>query len=453
MKHLLSEADRCWRSLHYFRKERERSKNYTFGRQWNDMIYVDGRQISEEEFILSEGHLPLKNNLIRRIVRNIIGVFRRQLAEKMEKWDDDMKRLAAANNLYELYARSLEEFLISGMVVHKKWVGRRNGQNGIWTEMISPASFFFNPSASDSLGADFSFVGQYHEVDLNDFCDAFVSNPEQFARAVEIFGMSNTRTIKITEIWQRERRPRRLVHIPDSAAVRCIEEHEWRQRKDLHKLKSRWFLHDVWRFYFLSPDGSVLAEGDSPYPHRSHPYVFKAYPFLDREIHSFVSDTIDQQRYTNRLITMYDWIMRASAKGVLLLPEGCVAPDQIQNVANEWGRFNGVIVYRPRPGNPEPKQINGGSPHMDISELLSIQLKMLEDVSGVNSALRGNLSSNSISGSLYNQQTQNAMTSLSDILDSFASFISAASEKDRWLMTALAKKNLSNSQNNYNFAF
>ena len=45
--------------------------------------------------------------------------------------------------------------------------------------------------------------------------------------------------------------------------------------------------------------------------------MFKAYPFIDGEIHSFVADVIDQQRYTNRLITLNDWVIRASAKGVL----------------------------------------------------------------------------------------------------------------------------------------
>ena len=76
-----------------------------------------------------------------------------------------------------------------------------------------------------------------------------------------------------------------------------------------------------WHYHFITPDGQVIREGASPYSHGGHPYVFKAYPFIDGEIHSFVSDIIDQQKVTNRLISMYDWILRASAKGVLLFPE------------------------------------------------------------------------------------------------------------------------------------
>ena len=89
-----------------------------------------------------------------------------------------------------------------------------------------------------------------------------------------------------------------------------------------------------------------------------HPYVFKAYPFIDGEIHSFVADVIDQQRYTNRLITLYDWIMRASAKGVLMMPEDCL-PDgvSIDDIAESWTEFNGVIVYKPSKSGKVPEQV------------------------------------------------------------------------------------------------
>ena len=102
-------------------------------------------------------------------------------------------------------------------------------------------------------------------------------------------------------------------------------------------IKATWFIDDYWYFYYLSPFGDILKEGETPYEHDSHPYVFKAYPLIDGEIHSFVSDVIDQQRYTNRLITLYDWIMRASAKGVLMMPEDCL-PDgvSIDDIAESW---------------------------------------------------------------------------------------------------------------------
>ncbi|MDE6298215.1 MAG: hypothetical protein K2M10_01015 [Muribaculaceae bacterium] len=436
---LLREALTAFSSLDSFRRRRERCKDYTFGRQWNDYIYVDGHHITEEEYILSEGNIPLKNNLIRHIVRNIVGVFRSKLADTFEAYPEGIKRLAKANSLYETYSRGMEEFLISGMTVHKKWVGVRNGKSGIWTDHVSPASFFFNSSARDPSGRDFSTVGQLHDVDPGELLEAFADSPTTYRELMGQIQFAGGRPVRIVELWRREHRARRIVHNPAEASLIFMEEDEWERRPDLHSLPNRWVLQEIWRVYFISAEGRIIKSSDSPYPDGSHPYVFKAYPFLDGEIHSLVGDTIDQQRYTNRLITMYDWIMRASAKGVLLLPQGAVRPEEIENVVRQWSRFNGVIMYDANMGVPEPRQVNGVGNHQGISELLQIQLKMMEDVSGVSDALRGKAASSGMSGALFNQQTENSLTSLLDIFDTFASFIDQCAAKDSLLLSALKR--------------
>lgn len=130
---LLDDARMAWEGWSRFRQDRERNKRYTYGRQWDDRIYVDGRYITEEKYIKEQGNLPLKNNLIRRLVRNVLGVFRNSwrmpvcrardeaespMAETMNTLLEYNMRL---NRMEELYSRSLEEFLISGFVVHRKW--------------------------------------------------------------------------------------------------------------------------------------------------------------------------------------------------------------------------------------------------------------------------------------------------------------------------------------------
>lgn len=175
----------------------------------------------------------------------------------------------------------------------------------------------------------------------------------------------------------------------------------------------------------------MLRSGRTPYRHGSHPYVFKAYPFVDGEIHSFVSDILDQQKLTNRLISMYDWILQASAKGVLLMPEGALPENvSLDDIADEWSRFDGVIVFKPHAGDPLPQQISSKAVDIGITELLNIQLKMMEDISGVNGALQGKLDSNSMSGTLYNQQTRNSLSALSDLMSSYEDFIRQGTATD-----------------------
>lgn len=431
-------AMECWRARAPFRKERTRNKNYTFGRQWDDVITVDGRRMTEEEYIVSQGNIPLKNNLLRRIVRNVLGVFRARLKEWGDALGDGERARMEGNGLFELYSRTMEEFLISGMAVHKKWVGRRGGVAGVWTEQVSPESFFFDSACRDVRGWDATIVGELHKVGFGSYCDAFIKTRRDYEALSAVFPRSSSGRVCVLELWRRERRPRRIVHDAGTGRVMKVEEGVWQRNRELRRHPSKWVLDNVWRYYFIDMEGNILQQGDSPYLHGGHPYVFKCYPFLDGEIHSFVNDIIDQQKYTNRLITLYDWIMRASAKGVLLMPEGAVDPEDMRDVVNQWSKFNGVIVYRPKAGMPEPKQVSSNTANVGINELLDIQLKMLEDVSGVTGALQGKLASNSVSGTLYNQQTENALTSLSDLLGTFFSFMEEALAKDRRLLRQLS---------------
>ena len=61
--------DIIWEAMqHYsnsqrFREDRERNKKYTYGRQWDDIIIDEnGMKMKEEDYIKSQGNVPLKNN-------------------------------------------------------------------------------------------------------------------------------------------------------------------------------------------------------------------------------------------------------------------------------------------------------------------------------------------------------------------------------------------------------
>lgn len=447
---LLVRAVECWESLDDFRRERERCKRFTYGDQWNDIIDECGVRMSEEDYILSQGNIPLKNNLIRRLVRNVLGVFR-------NKWEmpkcvardpaENSKALTMntlleynmrLNRLDELYARTMEEFLISGMAVHKKWFGLRDGRIDCWTDSVTPGSFFFDTSSRDFRGSDMSLIGEIHEMRLDEIIAVFGKTMIDAERFKDIFHntsdcLDDATRYRIFEIWERKKILRLNCHDRKTGTWfrTDFSERSSLAAKYGDRLTTGLFTDEQWHYTFLTSDGTVITRGISPYRHGSHPYIFKAYPFIDGEIHSFVSDIIDQQKLTNRLISMYDWILRASAKGVLLFPEGALpAGVDINEVADEWSRFNGVIVYRPKPGIPLPQQISSNSTDIGITGLLEIQMKMMEDISGVNGALQGKLDNGSMSGTLYNQQTRNSLTSLADLLRSYDDFIRKATETD-----------------------
>ena len=176
--------------------------------------------------------------------------------------------------------------------------------------------------------------------------------------------------------------------------------------------------------------GHLLAEYDSPYRHGTHPFVMKFYPLTDGEVHSFVEDVIDQQKYVNRLITLIDHIMGASAKGVLLFPEtGLPEGFTWNDIKRIWSATNGIIPYSPNHSGDIPKQISTNATDIGAYEMLQIQMKLFEEISGVNSALQGKLTSAAIGSETFQRQIDNATIALGDIYETFNAFRSDRNQK------------------------
>ena len=70
---VLLEAQAHWNNMSRFRRDRERNKRYTYGDQWGDIICVDGKAMTEEEYIKSQGNVPLKNNHISKRFFHCMG--------------------------------------------------------------------------------------------------------------------------------------------------------------------------------------------------------------------------------------------------------------------------------------------------------------------------------------------------------------------------------------------
>lgn len=488
---ILLEAQGHWMASQKYRNDRDRNKRYNYGDQWSDIICVDGVKMTEGEYIKQQGNVPMKNNLIRRLTKNVIGSFRDQQSEPLcMARDRDEQQYAETlstllqynrqlNRMGELEARTMEEYLIGGLIAHKKSFGWRNDRMDCWTDNVQPNSFVPDSNMRDFRGWDCSFVGQIHDYDRMRLMAEFAKSPADYKRLDEIYTQArNVRSgqmalsdfgyndqsayqdfliprdasrCRVIEVWRLENKPRYRCHDWNSGEMYKIEIGDYatvvaaeNQKRlimaanngmpveEVPLITVEWFMDSYWYYYFLSPFGDILKEGETPYHHKRHPFVFKAYPFIDGEIHSFVADVIDQQRYTNRLIMLEDFIIRASAKGVLLVPEDAIPADMSpEDFADTWAKFNGLIVYTPSTKhNHVPQQITANSTDIGIHELLSLQLKFFEDISGVNGAMQGKASFAGESGSHAQAMLQSAAVSLVDIFESFADFQQEGAYKD-----------------------
>ena len=454
---VLDMALQAWRQGAHLRSRRERYKRYTYGRQWDDVVDApDGRRVTEAKLACEAGRRPLTNNMIRQLVKCITGNFRSRLAADSSSGErpavvEVPRDVARRNLLDELDCRMLEELLISGCAVQRVVTEHRMSGSGVWVDNVSPSRFFVN-KFTDPRGLDIELVGMLHDWSLREVIMRFGSGSPAQARAISAIykriaasppsalGDADTATFfdaepgrcRVIEVWTLESRNIVKCHdslsaryfITDAAGARVVRRvNASRLRRGLEPVRTDLRTTVRWHCRMMAPTGDILDEFDSPYLHGMHPFAVKFYPLTDGEVHSFVEDIIDQQRYINRLITLIDHIMSVSAKGVLLFPmdkkPDCYSWDEIGQL---WADCNGVIPYDSTGSPGEPHQVISGGEHSGAYHLLDIQMQLFQQISGVSGALQGRLDSGNASASLYDAQVRHSAVAILDLIDTFNAF-------------------------------
>lgn len=426
-KEILRQAYRAWSAAADLRERRKRYKRYTYGDQWSDLVRDrHGHIVTEGDMLVDSGKRPMINNLIRQLVKTIVGRYRTRAA------DDGLYQgsLASRNKLAELDSRLLEEFLISGTAVQRVTREERFGSEGVWVDNVDMRRFFVN-RFKDPRGWDINLVGQLHDFTFPEAAIRFAGKSRKRAAQLrklfaaidgggsfaaeavgqpggdaDFFCPDEPGLCRVVEIWTLDSREGTDDAAPDRLAL------------DLG-----------WHCRWMAPDGTLLAEYESPYKHRQHPYAVKFYPLTDGEVHSFVEDVIDQQRAVNRLIVLIDKIMATSAKGVLLFPaDQMVESMSWDQVTERWAQADGVIPITGR-GEHLPQQVMTNPGASGAYQFLQLQMKLFDDIAGVGDALLGRTSTTARGAEMLDAQLRNATIALADIFDTFVGFVQERTAK------------------------
>ena len=452
---MLATAHKAWLAAANLRQRRTRNKRFTYGSQLDDPVMADDGSITTEgEALRQAGKQPLTNNLIRQLVKSVVGRFRRDIAQSDRAWPSaEAKRLHQVNMLDELDARLLEEFLISGCCIQKIEPQRILNTVDLRVSNVSVNRFFSN-AFSDPRAFDCTLIGEIHDMTIAEIimrlCGADRSrahwirniySAENAAQRVNdissrigiaaddnlSFFYPRNGKCRIYEIWTLE--TREVLRCHDRSTARIFFLPTDTCQKSLRGIDVNWDIMQLWHCRWITPMGDVVAEYDSPFAHAEQPYIVKFYPLTDGEVHSFVEDVIDQQKYVNRLISLVDNIMNSSAKGVLLYPADALPPGfSWQDIARLWHRPNAVIPFDSTLQRMPQQVVNNGS-DVGAYQLLSLEMKLFDEISGVSGALQGREVSASTGSALYERQTENAIIALADIFDTFRSFRSSRNEK------------------------
>ncbi len=433
----LRAVHRAYAAMAPLRAKRARNMRYTFGDQWSDLIPDSlGNPVREGDYAAASGAHPITNNLIRPLVKTIVGRYRTDHAS-----DYQSIPMAAENALPELDARMLEEYLISGCAVQRVHPENRPERQGVWVDNVSPERFFVNPH-SDPRGTDVNLVGMYHYLTFHDILNRFAQGRrdrlDEIARAyAHTESQGPAGFYPVIEVWTLDSSPMlachdeasgRLFDLPASESDGLRAENALRKQKKQPPIRSSWFAPTHWHCRWLAPGGEVLDSYPSPFAHASHPFVFKLYPLTDGGVHPFVEDLIEQQRAINRMVTLTDHMMSTSAKGVLLFPVEAKLPDmKWDEITTRWSACDGVIPIRSV--GAMPQQMTTGNFQGGVAQVLATQLELFRLTSGVSAVLTGQDVSASRGATMYEHQVSNSVVAIADLLESFASLIALRNSK------------------------
>ena len=478
---LLAWAQSTFDSFHRIRAAARRNKRYYRGEQWSDRVIVNGVSMTEEEFITMQGKPAFKQNLIRPQIRNAIGQYRSSPYKSVVTARNRENQLASEmmtialesahqiNDQKERDARMLEEFFNSSTAIYSTacpFNEERKRAIPIY-RAVNINRFFCDVNTEDILTEDIKLIGEISDISLLDLVGTYAKNREQEKQLRNLYAGVREDFVSTTAFDRRTVQSADFLLPNNSGLCRIIKIHvkkgEWKllahdyadatyeyypisKLKDIEQENMRRqqlgiennvevpyidveekFIQ-TWHYYHMTPQGHILWHSETPYKHNSHPYVVKFYPLLDGEVWSMVEDLIDQQRMINRMMILQDFIISASAKGVLLVPEEAITDDfPIESIADEWVKYNGVIKIKTRTDKGAqvdlPKQVSANAMNIGINDFINAQIKLMQDIGGVHGAIQGKSPNANTPAALYAQETQNASLNILDIMETFASFL------------------------------
>lgn len=487
-------CNQAWDNLEDIRRTRERVKEYVYGDQWGDIIHYRNGEITEREYIQRRGNVPLQNNIMISILQSVVGLYSKQGGEpncfairKDGQWLSDMMSATiqacwTKTKMPDVLKNAFEDFVIGGVAVSRETYEERGGRKDAWTDFINP-NYVFWEAGSDVRMTDLRLIGVLHDVTPGDLYSKFCNQQygwtvEEIKKVFDIYddhnyrqnGLqhndkdtlssisfdkpSNNTLCRLIEVWTKETKTRYQcydplattaddveyrVEVKDIAHVKYENQLRIKQYMEIGVPKEEWALIEYeltedlyWYYTFMAPDGTVIAEGETPYDSNSHPFTIKLYPYINSEVHPFMGNIIDQQRYINRLIIMHDMAARSAAKGLTIFPIENI-PDGMSkaDVAEELTEYDGLLFIQTNKLNPNlrPEVITASAVQIGTQELLQMELNLARDITNVSGALQGKTPSAGTSAARYAQEAQNATTSLMSILQDFTSFMESIATK------------------------
>lgn len=488
---LLERCQRDWDALADVRREYERNLRYKNGDQWGDLVEDPdrpGKYIREDVLISRNGKVPLRHNYIQQFIRNIHGqllasptqtvVYARSRDDQSlgEMLTNTLQACHQLNRADRLDINVIEDLCLAGLscvkVRYDYWSTKNRTDGRL--DAVNLNRLFFNRDVEDPRLFDLRRIGEICDYTFDGLVLNFARTKEDERALSEIYGVCRDRKrleglyqhypdrlfnlhflypndsgkCRVFEVW--EKSFRWVVYTHDRAAgeeeihtdlaledVEAVNAERLRlgtaagiapERIPLVYAEQR--PEYYWRVRYLTPNGFLLREMECPYAHEEHPYALATMPLVSGQIRGMMSDVVDIQRYINRLLTLLDFVIGSSSKGLLMVPEECLPEGmEIEDFAREYVKVNGVVLIKRGASDKLPKQITGNAVPAGVWEMFAQEMNIMMQISGLNGAVQGQVAKPGTAASLYAQQAQNSMINFSLLFKCFNDFCEGRDEK------------------------
>lgn len=483
----LDDFHQAWLSLSTWRNDRRKWAMYYNGDQLKEFVTDDnGNTVYEDMYISAQGKVPLKQNVIKPVFNSIVGQFRsdrgksivmsrtRDKGKETEMLTNALQSALEKNDTKELDHESLVEKLISGLPIQRisfgYWPEERNFD--VIIENVHPNNIFFNGDVEDVRWKDLRLIGRIIDTSFDNLIVAFGKKKGKSELIRNIYQHRDKyKYWSNYDTFSTEKKHRMDFYMPDDdnkcrvieawelKAVKVIIVHDWGKGKEfefdgtikdverinLSRIKkytaagipenevplweARYEYRQRWFYGFYSPWGHVIDEGETPYWHGSHPFVLGPKHAVDGRLTGLVHDLYDQQRQINRLLQLQDFILGTSAKNTLIIDEASLNGQDPGDIAEDYRRVGGVIVLKLKDGAKPPFELGGKIANLGINDMIQIQLKLIQDISGVHPALQGQQAQAGTPASRVITEAQNSSINIKPILEPFNTFRKDRNEK------------------------
>lgn len=481
-----------WSAMRTMREEHKRNQRYKNGYQWDDLISDPDnptRKIREKEYISRQGKTAIQNNLIQQIDRNILGQMISNPSQPIVicRSEDDAEygemltntlQYGLNLNKYGILKKSALSYLCSaGMCVAKVRYGMWSQKNrsDVVVDVVNINRFFFNQDAEDPRLKDVYRMGEIHDYTWDELYRDFYTGRDADMRALKEeyksvnedmritesdtaennlqnldFYISPLNKYRVYEVWTKKVRKVQYVHdkargeeifdeIHGTEYYIALNQARRQQMKaqgfDDETIESQLIDHkaiaeEYWQCRWLTPNGICLKVVETPYAHQTTPYVIGPMPRVDGISKPIYSHLTDTNRTINRHATMIDFALASASKGCLMVPKSMLVHTPIEEIARQYSRTDGILVYDDSSAIVnKPAQLSSSPIPTGAFEFLNMEIQQLKEISGLSGALSGQASRSGTPSSLYAQQAQNSMLNFVVLFDCFADFNKEVAEK------------------------